>query len=150
MCPTSPRTLNSELFPQPLGPHTRTLVPDFTFTEPEEQYDVKRISKATLWSHIHLVNTRTTCEWLFEVKHLTSKLRSVIRTSPLGVAKGVCSNLLGKSDKSLSSSIRKDDNIHIPGKETYLMTLSLFITRPLPGTSVAVVSVEGDDHSQSD
>ena len=27
---TSPRTLKRELFPQPLGPQTNTLVPDFT------------------------------------------------------------------------------------------------------------------------
>lgn len=30
---TSPRALNRELFPQPFGPHTRTLVPDLTFRE---------------------------------------------------------------------------------------------------------------------
>lgn len=28
---TSPRTLNRELFPQPFGPHTRTLAPDLTY-----------------------------------------------------------------------------------------------------------------------
>ncbi len=29
--PTSPRILNKELFPQPLGPHTSTFFPDFTW-----------------------------------------------------------------------------------------------------------------------
>jgi len=35
---TSPRTRKSELFPHPLGPHTKTLAPDFTF---EEQYKMR-------------------------------------------------------------------------------------------------------------
>lgn len=69
--------------------------------------------------------------------------------SPLGVARGVCSNLLEKSVKSPTASIRKDGNVHIPESETYLMTWSLFITWPLPGISVSVVSVQGDDDSQS-
>jgi hypothetical protein len=31
MNPTSPRILNNELFPQPLGPHTSTFIPDLTY-----------------------------------------------------------------------------------------------------------------------
>lgn len=68
---TSPSALNRELFPQPFGPHTRTLVPDLTCRE-----DRKRCE----------LGLQGPAEGRLE---LTSKLSSLIRTSPLGVASGV-------------------------------------------------------------
>lgn len=76
---TSPRALNRELFPQPFGPHTRTLVPDLTFREHRGEGRTIRFCSCDEGS-----------------RALTSKLRSLIRISPLGVASGVCSNLKNK------------------------------------------------------
>ena len=125
---TPPRTLNKELLPQPLGPHTNTLAPDITFNVKDSNRNVgmrhgnlRSIMKVlpvckeahmpwfskgltyvqTIWVHLggwgRAYIYIYIYIWYDERSGLTSNDRSWMRISPLGVARGVWSNLKRKS-----------------------------------------------------